>query len=92
MLSVSRGWQVCPAPHWAHITASNFFWKYLKVVHYRVATHSVLRSNISEPGALKQKPLITHRVDKVMTIEKAEPVVFTPFTRCKIIQIQHLQK
>ena len=54
--------------------------------------HSVLRSNISEPGALKQKPLITHRVDKVMTIEKAEPVVFTPFTRCKIIQIQHLQK
>ena len=27
-----------------------------------------------------------------MTIAKAEPVVFTPFNRCKIIQIQHLQK
>ena len=27
-----------------------------------------------------------------MTIEKAEPVVFTPFTSCKIIQVQHLQK
>ena len=38
------------------------------------------------------KSLIKATVDKVMTIEKAEPVVFTPFTRCKIIQIQHLQK
>ena len=27
-----------------------------------------------------KKPLIRDSVDKVMTIEKAEPVVFTPFT------------
>ena len=38
------------------------------------------------------KSLIKATVDKVMTIEKADPVVFTPFTRCKIIQVQHLQK
>ena len=37
----------------------------------------------SVPGALKQKAFIIDSVDKVMTIEKAEPVVFTPFTPAK---------